>query len=75
VKKPESSKPDPAKGEAIKPDTGKPELKKNQAAAATAPKSPSTTVSGEAMASKPTSSPAAANATGVAKTNAQRSAP
>jgi penicillin-binding protein 2 len=75
VKKPESSKPDPAKGEAIKPDTGKPELKKNQAAAATAPKSASTTVSSEATASKPTSSPAAANATGVAKTNAQRSAP
>jgi penicillin-binding protein 2 len=83
LKKSEASNPDAAKAEAVKPgigntgkpDTGKPDLKKNEPAPAAVPKNALTTVGGSATASKPTNAPAAANVTGAAKGNEQRSAP
>jgi penicillin-binding protein 2 len=72
-KKPEANKPEANKPEANKPESGKPELQK---ADPTKPEAqPNKPEVKKSEASKPPSAPAPANATGVAKTNAQRSAP
>jgi penicillin-binding protein 2 len=71
--KPEANKPEANKPEANKPESGKPELQK---ADPTKPEAqPNKPEVKKSEASKPPSAPAPANATGVAKTNAQRSAP
>ena len=71
--KPENKKPEANKPEANKPESGKPELQK---ADPTKPEAqPNKPEVKKSEASKPPSAPAPANATGVAKTNAQRSAP
>jgi penicillin-binding protein 2 len=69
----DANKPENKKPEANKPESGKPELQK---ADPTKPEAqPNKPEVKKSEASKPPSAPAPANATGVAKTNAQRSAP
>jgi penicillin-binding protein 2 len=71
--KPENKKPEANKPEANKPESGKPEVQKADPTKPDAP--PNKPELKKSEASKPPSASAPANATGVAKTNAQRSAP